>query len=111
MVCVLMVILMQGLHAGQASRKHVASVSCRPKELTALTKSQVEESLTSFVSNIILCVSTVCLKAVYVSRSLSSSHWDFCLQFGQFQFCRMMFSFKAVSVKQFSVTVQTRRQR
>lgn len=75
-LCAWMVITMQSLHAGHAAKKHAASVSCSPKELTALTKRVVEASLTGFVSIIILCVSTVCLKVVpCVSRPQSSSHW------------------------------------
>ncbi|XP_031161911.1 uncharacterized protein LOC116054480 [Sander lucioperca] len=47
-LCAWMVITMQSLHAGHAAKKHAASVSCSPKELTALTKRVVEASLTGF---------------------------------------------------------------
>ncbi|XP_044051446.1 uncharacterized protein LOC122875887 [Siniperca chuatsi] len=47
-MCVWMVILMQSLHAGHAPKKHAAGSSCKLRELTALTKSQTEESLASF---------------------------------------------------------------
>ncbi|KAF1389518.1 hypothetical protein PFLUV_G00074240 [Perca fluviatilis] len=47
-LCAWMVITMQSLDAGHAAKKHAAAVSCRPKELTALTKSVVQESLTGF---------------------------------------------------------------
>ncbi|XP_041792330.1 uncharacterized protein LOC121606202 [Chelmon rostratus] len=46
--CAWMLILMQSLDAGHAPRKHAAAVPCRPKELTALTKSLAEASLTGF---------------------------------------------------------------
>ncbi|XP_040011736.1 uncharacterized protein LOC120805511 [Xiphias gladius] len=47
-VCAWMAILLPSLGAGHASRRHAAGVSCRPKELTALTRSLVEESLATF---------------------------------------------------------------
>ncbi|TDH13076.1 hypothetical protein EPR50_G00054130 [Perca flavescens] len=48
-LCAWMVIKMQSLDARHTAKKHAAAaVSCRPKELTALTKSLVEESLTGF---------------------------------------------------------------
>ncbi|XP_071339793.1 uncharacterized protein [Trachinotus anak] len=47
-LCAWMVILSPGLDAGHAPKKHAAGASCRPKELTALTKSLVEKSLASF---------------------------------------------------------------
>ncbi|XP_051806853.1 uncharacterized protein LOC110964398 [Acanthochromis polyacanthus] len=44
-----MVVLMQGLDAGHAgAQRHAAAASCRPKELTALTRRLVDESLTGF---------------------------------------------------------------
>ncbi|KAM7391190.1 hypothetical protein PAMP_021897 [Pampus punctatissimus] len=42
-------ILIQNLHAGHAPKKYAVTVSsCRPKELTALIKREVEDSLKSF---------------------------------------------------------------
>lgn len=48
--CACVVMLMQSLDAGSAPKKHAAGVPCRLKELTALTKHQVEASLADFVS-------------------------------------------------------------
>ncbi|XP_040898719.1 uncharacterized protein LOC121184874 [Toxotes jaculatrix] len=47
-VCAWMVILLPSLDSCHALKKHATGGSCRPKELTALTKSLVEASLTSF---------------------------------------------------------------
>ncbi|KAL7391750.1 hypothetical protein ABVT39_014065 [Epinephelus coioides] len=48
-LCTWMVILLQSSDsAGHALKKHAAGDSCKPKELTALTKSLVEESLKDF---------------------------------------------------------------
>ncbi|KAM6943717.1 uncharacterized protein PEZ65_001680 [Lycodopsis pacificus] len=46
--CAWMVIVIQSLDAGPAAQKHAAGVSCNLKELTALTRSLVDESLKSF---------------------------------------------------------------
>ncbi|XP_030592742.1 uncharacterized protein LOC115785346 [Archocentrus centrarchus] len=43
-----MVILMQGLDAGHAPKKHATCASCSPKHLTDLTKTLVNESLHYF---------------------------------------------------------------
>lgn len=67
-VCACVVILMQSLDAGPAPKKHGAP--CRPKELTALNKRLVEESLTAFVSTQ-YCIFT----EDSPSQPLSSSHW------------------------------------
>ncbi|XP_023272891.1 uncharacterized protein LOC111663070 [Seriola lalandi dorsalis] len=47
-VCAWLVMLLPSLDARHAPKKHTAAALCRPKELTALTKSLVEISLTSF---------------------------------------------------------------
>ncbi|XP_032372794.1 uncharacterized protein LOC116690135 [Etheostoma spectabile] len=47
-LCAWMVILMQSLDAGHAAKKHVAAVSCRPKERTDLTKREVKAALAGF---------------------------------------------------------------
>ena len=72
MLCACMMILMQSLDARHAPKKYPAGVSCRAKKLTALSESLVIGSLTSFVSNTILCVFEVHLRE---AQSLSSSHW------------------------------------
>lgn len=105
-VCACVVILMQSLDAGHAPKKHGAP--CRPKELTALTKSLVEESLTGFVST------QYCIFAEdSLSQPLSSSHWIFCLySLNIFSFSsRMMSKEKVFCPKRLSITVQTCRQR
>lgn len=68
----MLILMMQSLDAVHVPKKRPAGVSCKPKELTALTKSEVEESLKGFVSNIILWVSAKCPNMVSVSQS--SSH-------------------------------------
>ncbi|XP_038559951.1 uncharacterized protein LOC119891985 [Micropterus salmoides] len=47
-VCACVVILTQSLDAGHVPKKHAASVPCSPRDLAALTRSRVKESLTDF---------------------------------------------------------------
>ncbi|XP_005928930.1 uncharacterized protein LOC102298534 [Haplochromis burtoni] len=48
LACIWMAILMHGLDAQLAPKKHAAGASCSPKHLTALTESLVNESLRCF---------------------------------------------------------------
>ncbi|KAK2837991.1 hypothetical protein Q5P01_015203 [Channa striata] len=47
-LCAWLVILLPNTDAGHAPKAHAAGLTCRPKELTALTKRQVNKSLDSF---------------------------------------------------------------
>ncbi|XP_037633963.1 uncharacterized protein LOC119493042 [Sebastes umbrosus] len=44
----MLILMMQSSDAGHIPKKRAAGVSCKPKELTALTKREVEESLKGF---------------------------------------------------------------
>lgn len=69
--CVWMVILLPGLDAGHAVKKHgaAAAAPCRLKELAALTRDLVEHSLTAFVS-----VSQPCFSVMQLSLTTEFSN-------------------------------------